>query len=67
MKWQRLRDAYRTRNPLCIRCIENDKVKPADMVHHIIPISEGGSKTDWYNLESICFACHGEEHKNAKI
>ena len=64
MAWQRKRDAYRTREPLCERCIQHGRTRVADMVHHIIPISEGGSKTDWNNLMSICFECHGEEHRD---
>ncbi len=63
MKWQRKRDAKRTRDPLCERCLKRNVTKVADMVHHIVPISEGGSMWDWNNLESICFECHGEEHK----
>ena len=62
MRWQRLRDAYRTRNPLCERCVERGITKAVDMVHHIRPISKGGDMWAWYNLESICFECHGKAH-----
>jgi len=61
--WQKRRKAYRTAFPLCERCLMRGITKRADMVHHIIPISEGGSKTSWSNLESLCNACHGKEHK----
>ena len=63
MAWQRKRDAYKTRHPLCEECLLKGMTRPADMVHHIIPVREGGAMFDWGNLKSICFACHGEEHK----
>lgn len=61
-RWQKLRKVYRKKNPLCERCKEKGLTVPADMVHHIIPISKGGSKTDWKNLEALCDTCHGKEH-----
>ena len=34
----------------------------ATEVHHRTPISEGGSKYDWANLESVCGDCQDEAH-----
>ena len=63
MRWQRRRNAKRTRDPLCERCLRYGRTRVADMVHHIKPISEGGSKLDWNNLMCICFGCHVEVHR----
>ena len=34
----------------------------ATEVHHRKPISEGGGKYDWANLESVCGDCQDEAH-----
>jgi 5-methylcytosine-specific restriction enzyme A len=56
-----LRDEY-----MCVRCRKNGIDKLADMVHHIIPISECVSKAfDLDNLMSLCDGedgCHDKEH-----
>ena len=56
--WQRARALYLRRHPLCERCIEKDRVRIASMVHHIIPISEGGSRLDPDNFKAMCRDCH---------
>lgn len=33
-------------------------------VHHITPISKGGTKFDMANLITLCPSCHGREHAN---
>jgi 5-methylcytosine-specific restriction protein A len=61
-RWINLRNAYKTSNPLCENCIIGGITKVADVVHHIIPVRDGG---DWYrqdNLMSLCNACHGVAH-----
>ena len=59
--WKKARVRYRARHPLCERCEAKGIVKPADMVHHKVPIEEGGPKLAESNLESLCWPCHGEE------
>ena len=34
----------------------------ATEVHHRKPMSEGGGKYDWDNLESVCGDCQDEAH-----
>jgi len=58
--WHRTRRAYGAENPLCEDCLKRGITKVKDMVHHIVPIRDGGSKTAWSNLESLCWACHGK-------
>lgn len=56
--WQRARARYLKRHPLCERCAEKDKAVMASMVHHIIPISEGGARLDPRNFKALCRDCH---------
>ena len=58
--WKKSRIRYRAKHPLCERCYAKGIVKPANMVHHRVPIEDGGAKLAESNFESICWACHGE-------
>lgn len=57
--WKRIRDRYIAAHPLCARCLKTGKLTPAEEVHHIIPLSEGGTH-DERNLMSLCTPCHSE-------
>lgn len=60
-RWRQIRAAYLRHHPLCERCLSQQRVTLADMVHHIRPLSEGGThQTD--NLMALCNACHNEVH-----
>lgn len=39
-KWRKTREYVLDREPLCRICLENGKVKPAEIVDHITPISK---------------------------
>ena len=65
-RWQRLRSAYRKRNPLCEDCRAKGKITAAKMVHHIVALDDGGSKTNWNNLRSLCNDCHESKHERFK-
>jgi len=60
--WQKVRLAYLKRNPLCEECLKQDRVTPAVLVHHIVPIKQGGNRLNEDNLMSLCFAHHEEKH-----
>ena len=55
--WKRIRDRYIARHPLCEQCEEAGRITPAQEVHHILPLSEGGTH-DEENLMSVCRSCH---------
>lgn len=55
--WKRIRDRYATKHPLCEQCEKAGKITPTQEVHHILPLSEGGSH-DESNLMALCTACH---------
>ena len=55
--WKRIRDRYITSHPLCEQCKNADILTPAEEVHHIRPLSKGGTH-DESNLMSLCTSCH---------
>ena len=59
--WKRIRDKYVSQHPFCERCFEKGIVVPVDEVHHIKPLSEGGTH-DQENLIALCKSCHAKIH-----
>jgi 5-methylcytosine-specific restriction protein A len=59
--WKRIRDRYAREHPLCEMCEKNGRLNPAEEVHHIVPISLGGTH-DKSNLMSLCKSCHNKIH-----
>jgi len=57
-QWQKARKAYLNQHPLCERCLEQDIVRPATLIHHRQPIDKGGERLDPNNFMSLCFDCH---------
>ena len=57
-----MRDRY-----LCVRCFKNKKIKKADLVHHLVEITEDAALSlTLSNLESICHAHHNGIHKSSQ-
>lgn len=59
--WKRIRDSYVQAHPFCERCFERGILTPVDEVHHIVPISRGGTHAR-NNLMSLCRSCHNKIH-----
>lgn len=55
--WKRIRDRYIKAHPLCEECKKADRLTPAEEVHHILPLSRGGTN-DFSNLMALCKSCH---------
>ena len=55
--WKRIRARHLAAHPLCEQCKRDGRLTPAAEVHHILPLSEGGSHDD-SNLMSLCKSCH---------
>ncbi|MFI5985053.1 HNH endonuclease [Streptomyces sp. NPDC051555] len=53
-KWRAFRAQVLDREPQCRWC----GAKVDLQVDHIIPLSEGGSKWDSANLQTLCVSCH---------
>ncbi len=59
--WRKLRTWHIKQNPVCVDCEQEGIAKIADVVDHITPIKQGGSKLCLSNLQSLC-----HRHHNAK-
>jgi 5-methylcytosine-specific restriction protein A len=57
--WRQIRNQFIAAHPLCERCKEHGTLTPAEQVHHIVPLSLGGTH-DESNLMSLCASCHSE-------
>lgn len=47
--------------PTCRRCREHGRVREATLVHHVVPLAEGGTHSPG-NLMSVCDSCHQTIH-----
>jgi len=56
--WRRVSKYHKKLNPFCIRCYSKGYVVSVQVTDHIVPISQGGSKLDLDNLQSLCISCH---------
>lgn len=55
--WKRIRDSYISQHPLCEECERDGRLTKAEEVHHILPLSRGGTH-DRSNLMALCKSCH---------
>ena len=56
-EWRRVRASYLCAHPLCEDCLEHGRYITATEVHHITPMSKGGTH-DRENLRALCKCCH---------
>lgn len=52
-------DRYLAGHPLCEKCREAGRLTNAEEVHHIKPLSKGGTHAE-HNLMALCKRCHSE-------
>lgn len=62
-RWKKVRNIYIKAHPLCEECIKENRFIKATVVHHKLPIENGGDKYDLSNLESLCQSHHMSIHK----
>lgn len=55
--WPRIRAQQLAAHPLCALCQGEGRATPADEVHHIVPLAQGGTNAQ-ENLMSLCKPCH---------
>ena len=61
-RWQKLRRAKLSREPLCEICDRRGRVEPATDVDHIVAIRHGGPAFPAFSgLMSLCHRCHAEK------
>jgi 5-methylcytosine-specific restriction enzyme A len=61
-RWRKLRARKLADERRCERCLAKGRLTIATKVHHRTPISEGGGKYDYANLQSVCRDCGDEAH-----
>ena len=59
--WKRIRDRYISEHPLCEDCLSRGIYRPAEEVHHKLPLADGGTH-EKNNLVSLCHSCHMKAH-----
>lgn len=59
--WKKIRNRYIALHPLCEKCFASGKCKTAVLVHHKVPVADGGT-SDESNLMSLCSSCHEKIH-----
>ena len=59
--WKRIRDRHIREHPLCEECLKHGIYKPAEEVHHKLPLSQGGTH-EQRNLIALCQPCHSKIH-----
>lgn len=59
--WRAIRKRYIAAHPLCEECLRSGLAVPAEHVHHIIPLTDGGTNAE-NNLMALCKACHSRIH-----
>jgi len=57
--WRRIRARFITAHPLCEQCLKEGRLTAAQEIHHILPLSEGGTH-DEANLMALCSSCHSK-------
>ena len=60
--WKRIRARYAAAHPLCEMCLAEGKLVPVEEIHHILPVSKGGTHSE-DNLMSLCRSCHEKIHR----
>ena len=60
-QWRRIRSIYIKAHPYCEECYRKGIMTPVEEVHHIKPLSEGGTN-DPGNLMSLSKSCHSKIH-----
>lgn len=57
--WKRIRDRYVSQHPLCEECLKRGRLTKTEEVHHILPLSRGGTHAE-SNLMALCKPCHSK-------
>ena len=60
-KWQKIRARYVKEHPFCEECLKEGVLTPVEEVHHILPVSRGGTH-ETSNLMSLCQSHHNKIH-----
>ncbi len=58
-EWQKASKAFLAKNPLCVKCLEDNRLTPSTTTDHIIP-HDGNYELFWdrNNWQAMCKTCH---------
>ena len=61
-RWEKARRRFLKAHPLCVRCMEQERLVKASVVDHIVP-HRGDAELFWdeSNWQALCKSCH--DHK----
>lgn len=59
--WKKIRASFLKNHPFCELCRREGRTTQATMVHHILPVRNGGGN-DEENLMALCKSCHSRLH-----
>ncbi len=61
-RWVKARAVFLRRNPLCVECLEKDRLTTATVVDHVKP-HRGDYELFWQveNWQVLCAACHNSK------
>lgn len=61
-KWQKRREDFLRKHPLCVMCVKDDRAVPATVVDHIVP-HQGNQALFWdeSNWQPLCASHHSGE------
>jgi 5-methylcytosine-specific restriction protein A len=62
--WRNARKRFLDKNPMCVACDSDEVITPANVVDHIVSITNGGAKLEENNFQAMCTTCHNK--KSAK-
>lgn len=62
---QNIRKAHFHKHPLCVMCMDQQRVTIAQELDHIIPLHKGGTDTE-DNRQSLCQEHHLEKSKRER-
>ena len=60
-RWRKIRTGFLSGHPFCERCFMEGRYTMATEVHHIKPLSDGGTHGA-ENLMALCKRCHARIH-----
>lgn len=62
--WKRVSKDIKSRDKgMCIVCLNNNKIKHKDIIHHIVPLEDSKELSLKHrNLISVCLSCHNTIH-----
>lgn len=60
-RWAKLSREYAKLNPWCEPCLSKDVIVKGVIRDHIVPLSQGGERLDWWNVQNSCRSCHSKK------